>query len=61
MNNVYVVVYGNEKGGCGEIKGVFLKKEDAQKAAKGFGFWGSDGYVLSKSLYENYEEYENNE
>ncbi len=43
----------------GKIKGAFLKEEDAKEAAKGFGFWGSDGYILPLKLYENIEEYKN--
>lgn len=59
MKEVYAVVYATEKGDSGKIKGAFLKEEDAKEAAKGFGFWGSDGYILPLKLYENIEEYKN--
>ena len=59
MKDVFVVIYATEKGNYGKVKGAFAKEEDAKMAAKGFGFWGSDGYVVPLSLYENIEEYEN--
>lgn len=58
MKNVFVVLYATEKGNYGKAKAVFVNEEDANRAAKGFGFWGSDGYVVPLKLYENIEEYE---
>lgn len=58
MEEIYIVVYAKEKGGYGRIKGAFLKEEDAKKAAKGFGFWGSDGYVIPINLFKDFEEFE---
>lgn len=60
MKNVFIVFYATEKGNYGEMKAAFIKEEDAKRAAKGFGFWGSDGYVVPLKLYENINEYEKN-
>lgn len=61
MKKLYMVMYGEEKGGYSKIKAAFTKKEDAIKASKGYGFWGSDGVVKILKLYDTYEEYLNNE
>lgn len=58
MKDVFVVIYATEKGNYGKVKGAFVKEDDAKRTAKGFGFWGSDGYVVPLRLYENIEEYE---
>lgn len=57
MKKIYIVVYAKEDGGYGRINSAFLNEDDAKKAAKGFGFWGSDGYVVPINLYENFQDF----
>ena len=51
-------MYGEEMGGFScRNRGMFLSKEDAQRAAKGFGYYGSDGYILRVPIYESYADF----
>lgn len=62
MKTGYIAMYGEEKGGIRtRNKGIFLNEDDARKAVKGYGFWGSDGKVIPVNIYESYEDYENNQ
>lgn len=61
MRNVYLVAYRDIEGGIGKVlttKGAFLKEEDVERAAEDFGFWGTPGYVLPITLYDDLEDYE---
>lgn len=61
MRTGFFVMYGEEKGGMsGNLRGIFTNEDDAKRASKGFGFWGSDGIVLPIKIYDSYEDYENN-
>lgn len=53
------LVYGND-GMSTNLKGIFMNEDDAKKAARGFGFWGSDGKVKRVQIYETYDDYEDN-
>lgn len=53
------LVYGND-GMNTNLKGIFMNEDDAKKAARGFGFWGSDGKVKPVQIYETYDDYEDN-
>jgi hypothetical protein len=59
MKEIYGVMYSEEKGGYSKIKATFVKPEDAEKASEGFGFWGSNGTIIPMKLYEDYDEYRN--
>lgn len=50
MKNVFVVLYATEKGNYGKAKAVFVNEEDANRAAKGFGF----GEVTDMLYHSNY-------
>lgn len=54
----YIAMYGEEKGGKStKNRGVFLNEEDAKKAIKGYGFWGSDGKDVPIKIYESYDDF----
>lgn len=61
MRTGYLAMYGEEKGGyTHRNRGVFIQEEDARKAIKGYGFWGSDGIVVPVKIFNSYEDYEEN-
>lgn len=62
MRTGFLVMYAEEKGGLSsKNRGVFLNENDAKEAAKGYGWWGSDGKVVPIPIFDSYNEFVENQ
>ncbi len=46
MIKLYAVYFIEDRGSRGEFKGAYETLQEAQKEAKGFGFYGVDGMII---------------
>ena len=57
MKTIYGINYPITDRSSDTLNEFFVNKEDAEKAAKGIGWYGSDGTVIPMRLHTSFEEY----